>query len=348
MENLINSAFEFSGFFELTPDLVWVVGKDGFLKKVNLAVVETLGYSEEELYAHPVSSFIYQEDKEITQQHRTALLSGKVLHNFSNRYQKKNGDIIWLEWTSIYFPKNEIVLAIAKNITERKIAEKEIEERYQKFRHLATYFKKNIEKNKKYLAYQLHEELAQQMFALKMDIDLLANSSADFPESSKVVIDHALDVSRIVIDTLQRLSFSISPAMLEDFGLNATLEWLCNEFSILNGIPCDFKSNYDEQSLSLEIKTDIFRICQESLTNVIDHAAATHVKISVESIEENVLLTITDDGNGFDVDLKKQTPGLNSMKERADTINGQLTIQSEIGKGTTVSFTIAKQINEVL
>ncbi len=344
----MNSEFEFSGFFELTPDLVCVAGKDGFFKKVNLAVIETLGYTEEELHSQPISSFIYQEDKELTQQNRAELLSGKVLHNFANRYQKKNGAIIWLEWTSIYFPNNEVVLAIAKNITERKIAEKEIEARYHKFRNLATYFKKSIEKNKKYLAYQLHEELAQQVFALKMDVDLIAIHSAGFPDSSKNAINHALVISKLIIDTLQRISFSISPAMLDDFGLNATLEWLCNEFSILNGIPCDFKSNYDEQSLSLEIKTDIFRICQESLTNVIEHADATQVKISVENIEDHVLLTILDNGKGFDVNQIKETPGLNSMQERADTINGQLVMESKIGYGTTVRFTIAKQKNDIL
>jgi len=344
----MNSEFEFSGFFELTPDLVCVAGKDGFLKKVNLAVIETLGFSEEELYNQPISSFIYHEDKELTQQNRAALLSGKVLHNFANRYQKKNGDIIWLEWTSIYFPNNEVVLAIAKNITERKIAEKEIEAGYQKFRNLATYFKKSIEKNKKYLAYQLHEELAQLVFALKMDVDLIANNSNALSDSSKAAVEHALGASKLIITTLQRISFSISPAMLDDFGLNATLEWLCNEFSILNTISCEFKSNYDEQSLSHEIKTDIFRICQESLTNVIEHACATHVKISIDCIEENVLLTIADNGKGFDVDQIKQTPGLNSMQERTDTINGQLTIQSKSGEGTTVRFTVAKQKNDIL
>jgi len=342
----MNSEFEFSGFFELTPDLVWVVSKDGFLKKVNLAVIETLGYSEEELYAQPVSFFIYKEDKELTQQHRIALLSGKVLHNFANRYQKKNGEIIWLEWTSIYFPNNEIVLAIAKNITERKQLEKEIYGEYKKFKNLATYFKKSIEKNKKYLAYQLHEELAQLVFAVKMDVDLLANSSTGLPDSSKAIVDHALGVSKLIISTLQRISFSISPAMLEEFGLNATLEWLCNEFSILNGIPCEFKSDYAEHSLSQEIKTDIFRICQEALTNVIEHAAATQVKIRLETVEENILLTIADNGKGFNVDQKKETPGLNSMQERADTINGQLAVQSNIGKGTTVRFTIAMQKND--
>lgn len=344
----MHSEVEFADFFQLTPDLVCVAGKDGFFKKVNATVIETLGYSEQELYAQPVSCFIYKEDKELTHQHRTALLSGKVLHNFSNRYLKKNGEIIWLEWTSIYFPNNEMVLAIAKNITERKLAEREIEERYQKFRNLATYFKKNIEQNKKYLAYQLHEELAQLIFALKMDVDLIANSSAVLPASSKAVVGHALEISKLIIATLQRISFSISPAMLDDFGLNATLEWLCNEFSILNTIPCEFNSNYNEHRLSQEIKTDIFRICQEALTNVIEHSTATQVKISLDMVEENVLLTITDNGKGFNMDQKKETPGLNSMQERADTINGQLSVESNIGAGTTVRFTIAMQKNDRL
>jgi len=181
-----------------------------------------------------------------------------------------------------------------------------------------------------------------------MDVDFIATHAVHFSETSKAAIDRARGISKLIIGTLQRISFSISPAMLDDFGLNAAMEWLRNEISILNGIPCVFKSDYDEQSLSFEIRTDIFRICLETLPNVMEHANATKAKIRVEFIEENVLLTIADNDKDIDVDQKKETPLCNSMQERSDTINGQLKIKSHLGEGTTVRFIIAKLKNEIL
>jgi PAS domain S-box-containing protein len=343
VNNLKNSEFELFTFFEMTPDLVCIAGKDGFFKKVNPAVIDKLGYTEEELYTKPIASFIYLEDKDLTYKSRTTLLSGKALLNFVNRYVTKNGEIVWLEWTSVYFSESEIVFAIAKDVTERKQIEKEVEEKYRKFKSLATHFKSSIEKDRKYLAYELHEELAQLVAAVKMDIDWIANDMPDLPESSKSRIDHALVVSKLLIKTIQRISFSISPNMLDNFGLKVTLEWLCKEFSILNEIPCYFESAYDEESLTHEMKIDFFRICQESLTNIINHAQASNVKIRIEDVDDKIQLTIIDDGKGFDIDQQKQTSGLISMRERAASINGQLNIQSEIGVGTRVCVTIAKQ-----
>lgn len=343
VKNLINSEFELFTFFEMTPDLVCIAGKDGFFKKVNPAVIDKLGYTEEELYTRPIASFIYTEDKDLTHKNRRTLLSGKALLNFVNRYVTKNGEIVWLEWTSIYFSESEIVFAIAKDVTERKQIEKEVEEKYRKFKSLATHFKSSIERDRKYLAYELHEELAQLVAAVKIDIDWIANNMPDLPGSSKSRIEHALVVSKLLIKTIQRISFSISPNMLENFGLKVTLEWLCKEFSILNDIPCGFESTYNEESLTHEMKIDFFRICQESLINVINHAQASSVKISIKDVDDKIQLTIIDDGKGFDIDQQKQTSGLIGMRERAASINGQLTVQSEIGRGTRVCVTIAKQ-----
>jgi len=120
------------------------------------------------------------------------------------------------------------------------------------------------------------------------------------------------------------------------------LEWHCKEFSILNGIPCVFESAYGESDLTQEIKMDFFRICQESLINVMYHAEASNVKIRIEENDDKIYLTIVDDGEGFDIEQKKQTSGLIHMRELAASINGQLTIQSQIGEGTKVSVEIFK------
>ena len=95
--------------FEMTPDLVCIVSKEGFFQKINPAVSRKLGYTDEELKAVPVSTFIHPADKERTASERAKLLNNHPLLNFQNRYCHKNGETVWLEWTSIYLPEKELV-----------------------------------------------------------------------------------------------------------------------------------------------------------------------------------------------------------------------------------------------
>ena len=329
-------------FFERTPDLVCIAGKDGFLKRVNPAVIHTLHYSEAELYAQPIEFFIHPEDREFTRQKRTDLLSGKALLNFQNRYVTKQGNIIWLAWTSIYFPDKEVVFAIAKDINEKKQIEKQFEEKYAKFQSLATHFKSSIEEERKYLAVELHDELAQLASVVKLDLEDVYVREPELSMSAKSRIEHALAASELLISTMRRISFSISPQMLDDLGLNETLKWHCKEFSILNGISCFFESAYDEESLTREIKMDFFRICQDALNNVMYHAQASIVKISITEEAGHIRLLITDDGEGVDKEKIKQEPGLIRMRERAASVNAALVIDSAPGKGTSIVVRIPK------
>src|SRR5687768_2856127 len=178
-------------FFEMTPDLVCIATREGFFKKINRAVIDTLEYTEEELFAQPISAFIHPDDKPVTSKEREQLLNGKPLQNFENRYISKSGKIIWLHWTSIYLPEKELVFAIAKNVTERKRAEKEIQEGFQKFKSSASHFKTSIEKDRKYFASELHEDLAQLASAVKMDIDWLNDSIQDLSPHLKTRMNHA-------------------------------------------------------------------------------------------------------------------------------------------------------------
>jgi PAS domain S-box-containing protein len=342
MKDALHTEIEWFTFFEITPDLVCIADKDGFFKKINPAVIKTLGYTEAELFASPISSFIHPDDKGHTHERRAKLLGGEALVNFENRYVTKDGKDVWLQWTSIYFSGGEIVFAIAKDITVRKLREIATEEKYKKFESLASHFKTSSENDRKYFAYELQEELAQLAAAVKMDVDWLAGNEPGLQGPSKTRVEHALTASELLLKTIQRISFSISPKMLEDFGLNATLEWLCKEFSILNKIPCSFESAYDEESLSHEMKIDFFRICQESLTNVIAHAQAKNVKISIREAHDKIQLTIIDNGKGFDVNREKHGPGLINIRERVASINGALALQSQPGAGTEVCVTVER------
>ncbi|MGK2864115.1 MAG: PAS domain S-box protein [Chitinophagaceae bacterium] len=342
MANLGSGEVEMIDFFELTPDLVCIAGKDGYFRKINPALIKKLGYTREELFAKPISSFIHPDDLQMTSRERKKLLKGRALINFQNRYVAKNGKISWFDWTSVYLPDKEIVFAIAKDVTERKKVEKEIEEKYKRFKSLATHFKVSLERDKKYLAIELHEELAQLASVVKMDMDWIKNHEKDLSSSTKSRLDHAIIISDLLINTIRRISFSISPGMLDDLGLNATLDWHCKEFSLLTGISCQYIINYDESDLTREIKLDFFRVCQEALTNIMYHAQAKKVQIRIEEADDRICLLIIDNGKGFDASKQMDKPGLKGIRERAASINGDLNIKSAKGKGTRVSVSIIK------
>jgi PAS domain S-box-containing protein len=339
---LPQSELNISTFFEMTPDLVCIAHRNGFFKKVNQAVIDKLGYTESELMASPISSFIYPEDKQFTAHKRTELLKGKNLVNFQNRYVARSGAILWLEWSSIYFSDSEVVFAIAKDITERKQMEIEVEEKYKKFKSLASHFKSSIEEDRKYLANELHEELAQLASVLKTDIDWIKNNTSGLLPTVSSRIEHVSVISQLLIKAIRRISFSISPNMLEHLGLNATLDWYCKEFTLLHGLPCHYEGVYDETRMTSEVRTDLFRICQECLLNASSHAQASYVNVSIKDTGGRIELVVADDGKGFDVEQEKRKSGLIRMRERAASVNGELTIRSKAGEGTRVCVSIAK------
>ena len=329
-------------FFEMTPDLVCLAGSDGYFKNVNRAVVNKFGYSAEELYAWPIADFMHPEDRDTTLAQRAKLLSGESLVNVENRYLTKEGKVLWLNWTSVYLPDKQLVFAIAKDITSRKEIEEEHAAAHQKFKSLTTQLKSSLEKDRKYIAWELHEQLAQLAALIKVEADVLLKDRTAQEGAAVLPLERISMASNVLVNTIRRLSFSISPDMLETLGLPDTLDWLCQEFGMLNGIACTFESSLDEQHLSHEVKLDLFRICQEALNNIRQHAAASRVEVRLEEEGGNVVLLIGDDGKGFDEATVTKRSGLTGMQNRMTFLNGLLAIDSRVGMGTLVKVVVGK------
>lgn len=344
MEFNENSLEDLSSYFEHTPDLVCIAKKSGYFKSVNKAVLNKLGYTKEELLSRPISSFILPEDKEVTERTRWEMFKGKPLINFENRYLTKSGDIIWLHWTSFYLPQNECVFAIAKEVTDKKIIELEIENKYQSFKKLASHFKGNLESDRQKFAVELHEELAQLAAVIKLNLNSVTNSLPDLPKSIRERIEIASDLSELLIKTIRKISFEVSPYMLDYDCLEDALTTLCDDFSLLHAIPCILETDYKEESLSKEVKIDFFRICQEALKNVINHAQAKSVNINIRENNRKVVLTIFDNGKGFDQKKERQKSGLSIIRDRVASINGEVRISSKPGEGTVISVVVDKQL----
>ena len=230
-------------------------------------------------------------------------------------------------------------------LSQKTSLEKNWKKLLLKFKSLATHFKNKIEKDRKYFAVELHEELAQLATAIKLDIESLNENLPVAPAPIKEKIKNVTVITRLMIETIKRIAFSVSPYVLEDLGLEEALRWNCKEFSILNNIECIFESDFEEKHLTHEMKMDFFRVCQESMSNIMRYAEATSVIVNISEKNNRVYLHITDNGKGFNLDQKKKTPGLTIMRELANSIDGELIIESELGKGTTVCISVAKQFD---
>lgn len=176
-----------------------------------------------------------------------------------------------------------------------------------------------------------------------MDVHWLNANVGSVSEKVKNKIDHAASVCNLMIKTIQRLAFSISPEMLASIGLNATMEFFCKEFSILNRLVCDYTSDYDDNSISQEIKIDFFRICQDSLVELLNHKEAGEIRISISEIDNHIELSILDSGNGFSISLDKQVNALKSIQISANSINGVVALLNNTDKGMRLSVKLEKQ-----
>lgn len=326
--------YDLFDFFKRTPDLVCIAGRDGYFRQVNPSVIQKLGYPEEEIYSRPIFSFLHPDDLSITRSTREKMLEGESLINFQNRYITKQGQVIWLEWTSVFVPEHEVVFAIAKDITARKGIEQQVEMEHRAYRGLAAHLKSTMEKDRKFVATELHEELAQLMLALKINIDWVRKEENNLGEKSRERMEEAHRISEMLISTVRRISFAMSPHMIEDLGLNSTLEWHCREFTVLHGIPCHYFSSLDTTSFNKETQIDLFRICQAALDNVRQHAKASSVSVKLEGSPKQFKLAISDNGIGFESSGTRYGHGLQVIYTRATSINASVQLTSDRDHGT--------------
>ena len=222
-----------------------------------------------------------------------------------------------------------------KRAAELVIANKELKRIYA--------YQQNVrEEERKYIAREVHDELGQLASALKIDIDWLSIKIPSIDENVLKRIAHANKIIEVLITSVRKIASNLRPSILDDFGLNAALIWHCDEFHNLNGIECTFIPGFVDTDLTTHQKTELYRIAQESLTNIMRHAKATKVTVAGKEDAQRLYITITDNGVGFDAHNQKSTLGLIGLRERALSLDGELDIVSEIGGGTVVTVVIPK------
>jgi PAS domain S-box-containing protein len=201
------------------------------------------------------------------------------------------------------------------------------------------------ESGMKELARELHDTLSQSLAALGMEISTLLRPSAKRSRSfSERVRALQLRIKQMSVD-LHSISMRLHPAILDELGLKAALEEECRRFSAQTGIPIRFESEGESTLPAADVSLCFYRVAQESLHNIAKHAGATKVRLTLYTSRGTCTLRIEDNGQGFDPSgaKGKNALGLISMKERARLVNGNFTIRSEPGKGTTLEVSAGSQ-----
>ena len=233
-------------------------------------------------------------------------------------------------------------LGIGRNITPLMEAERRLEDSRAQLRGLAAKNELVREEERKYIAREVHDELGQILTGLQMDISML---SSRFGPALPALREHLLNTLELVNRSLavaRNVASSLRPAAL-DMGIVSAIEWLAERFGKNTKINCEMHVRDEDHDIYLDENASIalFRITQESLTNVARHANANKVDITISQEGDDYLLEVRDNGSGFDFDtIKKDTFGFIGIRERVLLLGGELSISSAPGSGTAIKVRI--------
>jgi PAS domain S-box-containing protein len=234
------------------------------------------------------------------------------------------------------------IIGMVMDITDKKKGAEALQASREKAERLAIKLLSTQEAERSRLARELHDDITQRLAFLNIEVDKLSmeNKSLSEPIMEKLVqISQAIAALASDINMISR---RLHPTSLDILGLARSIETECNNFSRLREIPVSLDLGDTIQSPSKEISLSIYRILQECLRNIVRHAKATHVQVSLSRENHTLKLMIKDNGIGFDPALhsKGDSLGIASMTERARLIQGDLFIKSQGGKGTTIELTV--------
>lgn len=233
-------------------------------------------------------------------------------------------------WTETSFNpiyKDETVVGVAcysRNITERKFAEETLSQSYEEIRRLTEHLQKIREEERITIAREIHDELGQQLTVLKMEVKGLNKKLNNAEDGIKQKIRDILELLDITVKSVRRISSELRPGLLHNLGLLAAMEWHLKEFEKRSGITTIFNEPKEELEVPDSLKSGLFRIFQESLTNAGKHANANKINVTLELKGRRLILSIEDNGQGFEKEkiTAKDTLGILGMKERSQMMGG--------------------------
>ena len=310
---------------------------DGKLLRANPALCSLLGYSEEELCARSCSEFARPEDEKDDWALFQKLRSGMIDHySLEKCYMRKDGTPIWGRLNVSLVKSGDagarFVLAFVEDVSKRKVAEEALSAVTRKLIGAQEHERARIGRD-------LHDDIGQRLALLAVELGQMKQAIPDSAlEESRRMHELWKQASEIAND-VQALSHELRSAKLEYLGVIAAMKSFCEEFAERQKMEIEFRSHDLPSPLSApEISLTLFRVLQEALHNASKHSRIRHVEVELWGTPGEVHLTVSDSGAGFhpEAALMGRGIGLTSMKERLKLVNGELSVDSQPERGTTI------------
>ncbi len=238
-------------------------------------------------------------------------------------------------------------ILLEQEITERKQAEQKITESHEQMRVLAARLQSVRDEEKSRIAREIHDDLGQLLTGLKMELSMFDKKLNKMSNGVPILMEKSLASMFELIDTtiqkVQEISTELRPGVLDTLGLVAAIEWQAQQFQRQTGISCKLALGPDDEiDLDTEQSTAIFRIFQETLTNIARHANSKKVRVGIKKKSKKVILEISDNGRGITESeiTDPKSLGLLGMQERARVLGGEIEIRGAQGKGTKITAVI--------
>jgi PAS domain S-box-containing protein len=336
-------------YLDIAGVILVALDSDGKVALINRKGCEVLGYREDEIVGQSwFDRFLPERLRQDTWNVFERIVGGeRQLTEFhENPVLTRSGAERMIAWhnRALTDENGRVVGALSSgaDVTERKQAEAALERSYRELRELSAAMNEVREAERTRIARELHDELAQWLTALKMDVAWL---SSRLPDEQQQLIDRTEKMKGLVdttVGAVRRIAAALRPVMLDDLGLIAATENLLHDFSQRTGVVVGHEIEDWADRLGEPLATSLYRMLQEAVTNVARHAAATEVRVTLRRENGDLVLRVQDNGRGFDAEVvaRGKSYGVLGMRERAHTLGGRARIEPLMTGGTLVEIVI--------
>lgn len=331
----------YTDLYDFAPIGYFTLNRAGTILEVNLTGATLLQTDRHALSGQCLTHFLAQEAQPFFTAFLHKVLSGhdKEIREMAFLNARRQPLFVHIEATPD--ASGQICRLVMLDITERKKTEEALRHSRELLRLMVSHQEHVKEDERKRIAREIHDDLGQNLLALRIDIAMLHqrthHSHPRLNRKAQAALEHIDTTMKAVRSAINNLR----PGVL-DLGLNAAIEWQAKDFQQRSGIQCELMMDQKDFALDDNLATALFRIMQESLNNVIRHAKASHVRIEVRHDDDHIFMKIADNGTGFFPDCRRKANsfGLLGISERVNALQGELAIDSGEDRGTSLSISL--------
>jgi two-component system, NarL family, sensor histidine kinase UhpB len=345
-EAAVRALTEMDQIFETAADGMRIVGKDFRVLKANDTFARLVGIPKDEIIGKRCDEVFRGDRCDTAECPLTRVLDGDLCVEYDADKVRPDGTAVpcIVSATPFRRPDGEIVGIVEdfRDISQRKQTESELRETGRRLRELAAHLQSIREQERSRIARELHDELGQALTALGLEVRLL---NSRLPAEDRELREKTRSMTELIsetADSVRRICSELRPALLDDLGLSAAIEWQGEEFTRRTGIACDIESTPADIRLPEELSVAIFRVFQETLTNIVRHAQASAVEVRLGLAPGEFRMLVSDDGVGMEAtgERKGNSFGLLGVRERVRAFGGDVKLSKGKKGGTRLEVVI--------